>query len=162
MAVQIQRYDRLRMSRKARLDLFQIRGRKRSVSSESAILRLFGRVLERKRAKWGLHPLIHTLLGFTLALDVGISQDGCVRKRKPLDTLSRIEGLMKSPLTDTYHRYGWSQAYGDLGLMSPCFILCRIGDVAQLCQYEKPPFHLEESERRGRVLSMRRKLTGKG
>jgi hypothetical protein len=52
----------------------------------------------------------------------------------------RIEGLVKSPLTDTDHRYGWSQAYGDLGLMSPCFMHCRIGDVAQFCQYEKPPF----------------------
>jgi hypothetical protein len=80
--------------------------------------------------KCGLHPLIHTLLKFALALDVGISQDGCAGKRKPLDTLSRIEGLMKSPLTDTYHRYGWSQAYGDLGLKSPFFIVCRIGDVA--------------------------------
>jgi len=91
-------------------------------------------------ANCGLHPLIHTLLKFALALDVGISQDGCVGKRKPLDTLSRIEGLMKSPLTDTDHRYGWSQAYGDLGLNSPLFIVRRIGDVAQLCQYEKPPF----------------------
>jgi len=54
--------------------------------------------------------------------------------------LSRIEGLVKSPLTDTDHLYGWSQAYGDLGLMSPLFIVCRIGDVAQFCQYEKPPF----------------------
>ena len=47
---------------------------------------------------------------------------------------------MKSPLTDTYHRYGWSQAYGDLGLKSPFFIVRIIGDVAQLCQYEEPPF----------------------
>ena len=47
---------------------------------------------------------------------------------------------MKSPLTDTYHRYGWLQAYGDLGLKSPFFIVRIIGDVAQLCQYEEPPF----------------------
>ncbi len=33
---------------------------------------------------------------------------------------------MKSPLTDTYHRYGWSQAYGDLGLNSPFFMFSRI------------------------------------
>ncbi len=83
---------------------------------------------------WRLHPLIHTLLEFALALDVGVSQEECIGKRKPLNTLSRIEGLMKSPLTDTYHRYGWSQAYGDLGLKSPFFIVRRIGDVAQLCQ----------------------------
>ncbi len=82
------------------------------------------------KQKFALHPLIHTLLKFALALDVGISQDGCAGKRKPLDTLSRIEGLMKSPLTDTYHRYGWSQAYRDLGLNSPFFIVRRIGDVA--------------------------------
>ena len=94
----------------------------------------------RSLSKLILHPLIHTLLKFALALGVGISQDGCVGKRKPLDTLSRIEGLMKSPLTDTYHRYGWSQAYGDLGLNSPFFIVRIIGDIAQLCQYEEPPF----------------------
>ena len=87
-----------------------------------------------------LHPLIHTRLEFALALDVGVSQEECIGKRKPLNTLSRIEGLMKSPLTDIYHRYGWSQAYGDLGLNSPFFIARRIGDVAQPCQYEKPPF----------------------
>jgi hypothetical protein len=116
----------------------------------------------RSQQKCVLHPLIHTLLGFALVLDVGESQERYMGKRKPPDTLSRIEGLMKSPLTDTYHRYGWSQAYGDLGLESPFFIVRRIGDVAQLCQYEKPPFHSEESARRGRVLSMRCKLTGKG
>jgi hypothetical protein len=71
---------------------------------------------------------------------VGCLKSGGIRKRKPLDTLSRIEGLMKSPLTDTYHRYGWLQAYGDLGLKSPFFIVRIIGDVAQLCQYEEPPF----------------------
>jgi len=47
---------------------------------------------------------------------------------------------MKSPLTDTYHRYGWLQAYGDLGLKSPFFIVRIIGDVAKLRQYKKPPF----------------------
>jgi hypothetical protein len=77
-------------------------------------------------ANCGLHPLIHTRLEFALALDVGVSQEECIGKRKPLNTLSRIEGLMKSPLTDTYHRYGWSQAYGDLGLKSPFFIIRRI------------------------------------
>jgi hypothetical protein len=51
--------------------------------------------------------------------------------------LSRIEGLEKSPLTYADHRYGWSQAYGDLGLTSPCLILCRMGDVGQPCQYWK-------------------------
>jgi hypothetical protein len=86
------------------------------------------------RLTWREHPLIYTGLKFTLALDVGISQGGCVRKRKPLDTLFRIERLMKSPLTNTYHRYGWSQAYGDLGLNSPFFIVRRIGYVARLCQ----------------------------
>jgi len=48
--------------------------------------------------------------------------------------LSRIEGLVKSPLTDTDHRYGWSQAYGDLGLNSPCCMLCRIWNVTKTCQ----------------------------
>jgi hypothetical protein len=89
---------------------------------------------KKGKGKCELHPLIHTLLGFALALDVGVSQEGCIGKRKPLDTLSGIEGLMKSPLTDTYHRYGWSQAYGDLGLKSPFFIVRRIGDVARLFQ----------------------------
>jgi hypothetical protein len=34
-----------------------------------------------------LHPLIYTLLKLILALDVGVSQEGCIKKRKPLDTL---------------------------------------------------------------------------
>ena len=74
-------------------------------------------------ANCGLHPLIHTRLEFALALDVGVSQEECIGKRKPLNTLSRIEGLMKSPLTDTDNRNGWSQAYGELGLNSPFFII---------------------------------------
>ena len=39
------------------------------VSSESTILRLFGWA-KREVAKWRLHPLIHTLLGFNLVIDV--------------------------------------------------------------------------------------------
>ena len=37
------------------------------LSSESEILRLLGRVVKRERAKWRLHPLIHTLLEINLA-----------------------------------------------------------------------------------------------
>ena len=44
------------------------------VSSQSAILKLFERVVKRKRAEWRLHPLIHTLLKFDLAQNVGVSQ----------------------------------------------------------------------------------------
>jgi hypothetical protein len=55
--------------------------------------------------------------------------------------LARIEGPVKSPLTTTEdHRGQPEEAYGDSGLNSPFFTARRIGDVAQPCQYEKPPF----------------------
>ena len=71
----VQRYGRLRMSKKARLDLLQIRGRRRLLSSERTILRLFGRVLERKRSECRLHPLIHTSPSKSLAQNVAGNQN---------------------------------------------------------------------------------------
>ena len=53
------------------LNLFQIRRLRRLLSSERTILKQFGQVLERKRAKWGLHPLIHTLAPRNLTQDIG-------------------------------------------------------------------------------------------
>jgi hypothetical protein len=48
---------------------------------------------------------------------------------------------VKSPLTTTENHCGQpEEAYGDLGLKSPFFTLRRIGNVTQICQYEKPPF----------------------
>ena len=58
----------------------------------------------------------------------------------PTLCLSRIEGPVKSPLTETDNRYGWSQAYRELGLKGPFFMVRRIGNVIQIFQYEKPPF----------------------
>jgi hypothetical protein len=40
------------------------------VSSARAILGLFGLILKRERAKWRLHPLIHTFTPGTSAPDV--------------------------------------------------------------------------------------------
>ena len=93
-------------------------------------------------ANCALHPLIHTLLKFALALDVGMSQDGCIGKRKaPRHSVARIEGPVKSPLTTTENHCGQpEEAYGDLRLKSPSFTLRRIENVTQICQYEKPPF----------------------
>ncbi len=44
------------------------------VSSQSAILRLFGRVVKTGGAKWRLHPLIHTSASISLAQSVAHSQ----------------------------------------------------------------------------------------
>jgi hypothetical protein len=62
-----------------KMDFFQIRRKRRLLSSERTILKQFGRVLERKRANCGLHPLIHTLLKFNLVQDFGGWQDMLLR-----------------------------------------------------------------------------------
>ena len=53
------------------------------MSSARAILGLFGLILKRERAKWRLHPLIHTLLKFNLAQDMVYCQR---EEKKPLLT----------------------------------------------------------------------------
>jgi hypothetical protein len=63
-----------------------------ALSSQSAILRQFRRVLERKRAKWGLHPLIHTLLDFDVAQDIES------RKKRSRSSVACLKSEIKKKL----------------------------------------------------------------
>jgi len=53
------------------MNSLQIRRRRPELSSESKILKELGWVEKEKDANCGLHPLIHTPLGFAQAQDVG-------------------------------------------------------------------------------------------
>jgi len=65
----------------------------------------------------------------------------CLEKKAPRHSVSRIEGPVKPPLTTTENHCGQpEEAYGELGLKSPFFTVHSIGNVIQICQYEKPPF----------------------
>ncbi len=99
-------------------------------------------MVESEGAKCRLHPLIYTSAGIYYGTRCSDKSRRVYREKKaPRQSVARIEGPVKSPLTTTENHCGQpEEAYGDLGLKSPFFTLRRIGNVTQICQYEKPPF----------------------
>jgi hypothetical protein len=73
-------------------------------------MRLLGQLAEKEGAKCRLHPLIHTLLEFNLAQNIGSLKGRDVEKKHPPPNGPAKypwgqEKIMKSHQIDSYHLY---------------------------------------------------------